>query len=276
MLVITCYFFSVCTSALFECLIPTELLPRPASLCIPCLTVGGRLAGSRWWRVERSGDSQEWAAPCCDQRWRNIYIRGGRSERLTADNQLVGQSDSKEMMESIKIFQTTGTPSCQSENIRLLSEYRAVSWKTLHRLVTRHSHGSLESEDVASQPSCYLSSNQSWLWMDYLTFPDSRRSAAAAGSAASTMNIQKFLSDDGPHGVQSSLTEFEYLGEGISCSGNIIQQFSSSHKLVRSIFGTLELHEFLFPVIVRHQTLGWGQHEIMVLPLGPDMNYCLG
>ena len=47
MLVITCYFFSVCTSALSECLIPTELLPRPASLCIPCLTVGGRLAGSR-------------------------------------------------------------------------------------------------------------------------------------------------------------------------------------------------------------------------------------
>ena len=69
-----------------------------------------------------------------------------------------------------------------------------------------------------------------------------------------TINIQKFLSDDAPHGVRSSLKEFEYFGEGISCPGNIIQQFSSSHKLVLAIFGTLELHELLSPVIVRHQT----------------------
>lgn len=121
------------TSALFECLIPTELLPRPASLCIPC--------GSCWWAAGWvAQDDDGWKGleivrsgrpPQCDERWRNIYIRGGRSERLTADNQLVRQSDSEEMIESIKIFQTTGTPSCQSENIRLVSEYRAVSWRTL-------------------------------------------------------------------------------------------------------------------------------------------------
>ena len=68
-----------------------------------------------------------------------------------------------------------------------------------------------------------------------------------------------------PYSIRGLLKEFEYLGVGICCSGNIIQQFSSSHKLVLAIFGTLELHEFLFPVIVRHQTLGWGQHELMVL-----------
>ena len=35
------------TSALLERLTLTELLPRLASLCIPCPGVGGRLAGSR-------------------------------------------------------------------------------------------------------------------------------------------------------------------------------------------------------------------------------------
>ena len=97
--------------------------------------------------------------------------------------------------------------------------------------------------------------------MESLTFPDSRHTAAAAGftagsatSAEETINIQKFLSDDAPHNIRSLLKESEYSAVGISCPGNIIQQFSSSHKLVRPIFGTLELHEFLSPVIVRHQT----------------------
>ena len=96
--------------------------------------------------------------------------------------------------------------------------------------------------------------------MESLTFPDSLQQLQAslkgvhAASAENTINIQKFLSDDAPHNIQSLLKDSEYSAVGISCPGNIIQQFSSSHKLVRPIFGTLELHEFLFPVIVRHQT----------------------
>ena len=91
----------------------------------------------------------------------------------------------------------------------------------------------------------------------YLTFPDSGKLLQGVLHAASDNNKHPEISltDDVPYGIRGLLKEFEYLGVGICCSGNIIQQFSSSHKLVLAIFGTLELHEFLFPVIVRHQTL---------------------
>ena len=90
--------------------------------------------------------------------------------------------------------------------------------------------------------------------MENLTFPDSGQLLLQGVLHAASRNFS--LSDDVPYGIRGLLKEFEYLGVGICCSGNIIQQFSSSHKLVLAIFGTLELHEFLFPVIVRHQTLG--------------------
>ena len=96
-------------------------------------------------------------------RWRNIYIRGGRRERLTADNQLPRQSDSKEMMELIKIFLTTGTPSCQTQNFRLMSaEPGAVHCSvvaTTNSLLMTWQSWRLDSEDVASQPSFYLGSD---------------------------------------------------------------------------------------------------------------------
>ena len=149
--------------------------PPDCTLPLPSLTlypgswlVGGQGGGSGQAEagpaMMTSGKvwSQEWAETVVT-RWRNIYIRGGRRERLTADNQLPRQSDSKEMMELIKIFLTTATPSCQTQNFRLMSaEPGAVHCSvvaTTNSLLMTWQSWRLDSEDVASQLSFYLGSD---------------------------------------------------------------------------------------------------------------------